>query len=396
VKILLGSSLYEPNIIGGAERVVQLLATSLRTLGHEVAVITTQPAGPAMQATLNGVSVHYVPVRNLYRPFAGDEPGILRKIAWRTVDSYNVWMTKAIGKIIDLEKPDVLNTHNLTGLSVAIWTAAHRRHVPIVHTLHDQYLLCHRGTMFKPPRNCVRRCIDCRLLTAPRKHQAKLVGVVVGVSKFILERHQRFGYFESAETKVIYNSALRHTPEFNAPRPARGRLRFGYLGQIIPSKGVHALIDAYQRAALPETELWIGGKIDSGYASGLQSKTRADGSIRWLGYTNPDVFFRDIDVLVVPSLWNDTAPLVILEAQSHGIPVLGANRGGIPELVPAGTGWLYDPGNDGALAAGLRECVRASRDLDAIQHACRTHALQAAASPWAEAYVQAYENSLKA
>ena len=72
-------------------------------------------------------------------------------------------------------------------------------------------------------------------------------------------------------------------------------------------------------------------------------QTKADKRIRWLGFVNQAQFFQEIDILVVPSIWHDTAPLVILEAYSHGIPVLGSNRGGIPELICPDTGWSMNP-----------------------------------------------------
>ncbi len=394
MKILLGSSLYEPNVVGGAERVVRQLASSFQALGHEVAVITTQPAGAREHRVIDGVGVHYLPVRNLYRPFAGTSPGAVRKILWRAIDSHNVLMRADLGRVLDAERPDVLNTHNLAGISVALWAEAWRRGLPIVHTLHDQYLLCHRSTMFRPPRNCLRRCLDCRLLTAPRKRAARLVAVAIGVSRFILERHREHGYFLGQPPKVIYNTALRKAPKLLYRPTAPRAFRFGFLGQIIPTKSVRELVEAFRRSGIDDAELLIAGKCDSEYARSLVHDTRADAHIRWLGYTEPEAFFPDIDVLVVPSLWNDTAPLVILESFGYGVPVLGAKRGGIPELVPPECGWLFDPDEPGSLPRALAVC-RASIDrLESMRQACVTHAQRVSAEPWAEAYVDAYRTAI--
>jgi glycosyltransferase involved in cell wall biosynthesis len=394
VKILLASSLYEPNIVGGAERVAQLLASAFRNLRHEVAVVTTQPSGAAAHSIVDGVSVHYLPVRNIYRPFAGRPAGVLRKILWRTLDSYNFLMKDALGRIIELERPEVLNTHNLTGLSAAIWTEAHARRVPIVHTLHDQYLLCHRSTMFKPPRNCVRQCLDCRLLTAPRKHESRLVSAVIGVSEFILKRHHDCGYFNSQVSTVIYNTAFRKAPRLPT-RPAKScALRFGYLGQIIPTKSVRELVEAFRSVRLDDAELWVAGKCDSTYAQSLEHDSKSDGRVRWLGFVDPEEFFRQIDVLVVPSQWHDTAPLVVLEAFGYGVPVLGAMRGGIPELVPPECGWLFDPGERDSLAGALGACARSAQRFDAMRTACFARAVRMSRAPWAEAYVTAFRDAV--
>ncbi len=393
MKILLASSLYEPNIVGGAERIVHLLAAALRDLGHDVAVVTTQPSGTASHSIVDGVSVHYLPVRNIYRTFT--EPvGVIRKIIWRTIDSYNFLMKGALGRIIDLEKPDVLNTHSFTGFSAAIWTEAHAHGVPIVHTLHDQYLLCHRSTMFRPPRNCERQCLDCRLLTAPRKRVSKLVRTVIGVSEFILKRHLDFGYFNSQVATVIYNTAVRKAPRLPS-RPAKScAVRFGYLGQIIPTKSVRELVEAFQAARLHDVELWVAGKCDSTYARTVELASKSDERIRWLGFVEPEEFFRHIDVLVVPSQWHDTAPLVVLESFGYGVPVLGAMRGGIPELVPRDCGWLFDPAARDSLAGALATCAGAAQRLDAMRTACFARAVRMVGAPWAEAYVAAFREAV--
>jgi glycosyltransferase involved in cell wall biosynthesis len=66
--------------------------------------------------------------------------------------------------------------------------------------------------------------------------------------------------------------------------------------------------------------------------------------VRFLGHVKPQEFFSEIDVLVVPSLWNEPMGRVVVEAYGMGVPVLGARRGGIPELIDDGvTGLLFEP-----------------------------------------------------
>jgi len=400
LKILLGSSLYEPYGVGGAEKVVRALAAALTVAGHEVAVITTQPQGAAEQRRIGDVTIHYVPVRNLYRPFGDSKPGGVSKALWRIIDSYNPLMTGPLESIISREAPDVVNTHNVAGLSVSLWGAARRRGIPIVHTMHDQYLLCHRSTMFKNGHNCARQCIDCRFLGAPRKRMSDRVDVAVGVSQFILDRHKLYGYFNSAESTVIYNPTLNDNPNLNETGHAVGQprdsdtVRLGFLGQIIPTKGLHELLAAFLRLGSIQAELWIGGRLDSSYASELQRQTASNPAVRWLGFVNPLDFFNDIDVLVVPSLWHDTAPLVILEAFNQGVPVLGSNRGGIPEFIDLNTGWLFDPGVPGALQRMLIECVQSTSKFKSMGQACITKARQLDTRTWAKDYLRAYQRAL--
>jgi glycosyltransferase involved in cell wall biosynthesis len=79
----------------------------------------------------------------------------------------------------------------------------------------------------------------------------------------------------------------------------------------------------------------------------------------WVDDAGRERFFADIDCLVVPSEWKEPAPLVITEAASRGVPVVAADIGGIPEIVPARSRpLLFPPGDAAALADRLRQFAR--------------------------------------
>jgi glycosyltransferase involved in cell wall biosynthesis len=358
-----------------------------------VVVVTTQPHGDACDREVGGIAVHYVPVRNLYRPFSQHRPTVIAQALWRLMDSYNFAMLPVLTRIFEHEAPDVINTHNMLGFSVAAWSAAQRLNVPIVHTMHDQYLLCHRSTMFKNGSNCARQCRSCLVMTSPRKQASRHVDVAVGVSSFILDRHKRLGYFASAESMVIYNTGVvdsvdpSHTVRRRAPG---GTMRFGFLGQLIPTKGVHALIDAFLTEQLMDAELWIAGRGQASYDYELRRRTQAAHNIHWLGYVKPTQLFENIDILVVPSVWHDTAPLVVLEAARHAVAVLGSNRGGIPELIRPSTGWTFDPDDPGALRNALIHCKQAPARVLEMGQAAMNEARQLNSSDWCNQYVGAF------
>jgi glycosyltransferase involved in cell wall biosynthesis len=391
VKVLLISALYPPNLCGGAEKVAHKLATELIHEGHQVVVVTTQPSGLARQQVVDGAMVYYLPLKNMYG-FGFSEPGPISKALWRVIDSYNLFMIPQLIRVIGREQPDVVNTHNIIGFSVAVWSAVRRLNIPLIHTLHDQYLLCHRSTMYKAERNCRRRCFDCRLLTSPRKAASSSVDGVIGVSKFVLDRHLQYGYFVGSIPTVIYNHGFGH--QSNEPVRAENNrpFRFGYLGQIIPSKGVSSLIAAFKEAKLPSAELLIAGNAEFAYGVELRRTTLTEPNVRWLGFVDPDQFLRGIDLLVVPSSWHDTAPLVILEAFNHGIPVLGSLRGGIPELINPATGWLFDPDQENALLQSLTQCYRSRDRLAAMSAACLARAQGIHDTKWSAEYVSAYQS----
>lgn len=282
--------------------------------------------------------------------------------------------------------PDVVNTHNITGFSPTIFSAIRRSGFPLVHTLHDQYLLCPKTTMYRNS-NCSKPCLSCKPYASLRSSQAH-TDLVVGVSKFILQRHRQFGAFENTPERVIYNSAPSWPSDIR--RSTAKPLRFGYLGQIRPTKGLHVLIQAFMEEQLTNAELHIAGKGDAEYETNLRQLTESHTNIRWLGYSESKSFLESIDILVVPSLWNDTAPLVVMEAYSAGRPVLASRRGGIPELVTPETGWTFDPDDKRELRTMLRRCWSNPDGLIKMGENAKSVAKSYSTDRFLDAYEEAY------
>lgn len=360
MKILMVNSLYEPHTVGGAEKVVKIISEELANHGHSVVVLTTQPKGRPTVELINGVKIYYVPIQNIYQPFAKRSTSFQPlKALWHGIDSYNPWMAKAIQNIIETETPDLIHTHNLAGFSVAAWTVSHRLKLPIVHTLHDHYLLCPKSTMFRNGRNCDNICVECRFYAQPRQFVSQKVDAVVGVSNYILSRHLALGYFPNARiSQVIFNPYIGpHTKRaYNIQLP----IRFGYLGRIHPIKGLETLIKAFANSE-HDFRLFIGGTGDSSYITSLK-RTESRPNIKWLGFVSPQDLLENIDVLVVPSLINEAAGMVVQEALAMGVPVLGSERGGIPELLGDG-GWLFEPNDYQNLTSILDKLTQNPNDI---------------------------------
>ena len=340
MKVVLINTLYDPHLLGGAERSVQFLAESLAKHGHVPVVISTNPNPGVREDRLNGVKLYYVAVKNLYSPFKKRDTFHPLRPFWHVIDTYNPLMARAIGDILDREAPDIVHTNNLAGFSVSVWAAAQRRKLPIIHTLRDYYLLCPRSTMFHKDRNCTTQCWYCRVYSIVRKLMSRYVDAVVGNSQFILNRHIHHGCFERTKVRKVIFSAYAAQ---SMPPPARtvngDALRLGFLGRLKPNKGITPLLDAVARLPGRDYQLWIGG-WDEGHLGGSYGME----NVFFLGFVDPELFFQHIDVLVVPSLWHDPLPRTIFEAYTHGVPVIASNRGGIPEIVDVGeTGFLFNP-----------------------------------------------------
>lgn len=392
MKIAIVSSLYEPHAHGGAERVAQSVAETLTGQGHRVEVICLGKGGRVESAAVNGVRVHYCPLRNLYWPFPVSRAGTAMKVAWHAVDAHNPAMARTVGALLDEIRPEVVNTHNIAGFSAAIWQAAERRGLPLVHTLHDHYLLCPYSTMYRNGANCARQCLRCRIATVPRRAMASRVDGVIGVSRFILERHLARGLFSRARTAVVHNG---YRPPGQAPaapaRAAGGPLRIGFLGSLVPSKGLDRLIDVFLRLPPRAAELRIAGAGDLQYEQLLKRRTASREEVRWLGVVRPEAFLPELDVLVVPSLYHEPLPRVVVEAFSHGVPVVAARRGGIPEMFRGDCGWLYEP-DEGRGLSGILTQILARRDaLEPMRAAARAAAREFSYEAMAAGYLAMYQ-----
>lgn len=326
--------------MGGAERVVQLLAEGLVKGGHQAVVVSTAPRHRPPQQ-INGITVYYLELRNLYWPFGGDNPNLLKPL-WHALDTYNPLMARQLGRVLDAERPTLVHTSNLAGFSVAVWHQAKSRKLPLVHTLMDYYLLCPRNTMYKAG-NCDIPCRTCSVYGLPRRHTSSLVDAVTGVSEFVLRRHERFGYFARTPIRrVIYNGYQASSiplPQKANPRP----LRFGYLGRLHPTKGIELVLRSLVSHAGKSWELWIAGKGSPSYEAQLKESYTLP-NVRYVGFVRPEEFLANVDVLVVPSVWNEPFGMVVIEAYAHGVPVIGSARGGLAEIIENGqTGFLFDP-----------------------------------------------------
>ena len=145
------------------------------------------------------------------------------------------------------------------------------------------------------------------------------------------------------------------------PRTSSASLRVAFLGSLIAVKGPHVLLEAWKR--IP-AELRAKGSLvlhgpaqhEPEYVARLQTLA-AEAGARILGPLDRSEVARalaSIDVLVVPSVWFENAPLVIAEALAAGTPLLVSDLGGMAELVEEGKGgWRFRTGDADDLAEKL-------------------------------------------
>jgi glycosyltransferase involved in cell wall biosynthesis len=354
MRVMILSALYPPLIYGGAEKAAWQLAEALAVQGDDVSVITLHPEKEETADTLNGVRIYRIPMDNLYWPFGREfkEPAI-KRLRWHIRDMWNTKTAARVGRILDIEKPEVVNSHLLVGFSTAVWREAKKRRIRLVHTLHDYYLMCPRVDMFGKGKTCETRCAQCKALTVSRKISSAGVDSLVSVSKYVLDAHKSRDYFPHVPSSVIYNiSALPRDAPPPTADPEPNHLVFGFLGRLDPFKGVRTVLEA---TGLLSTENWrlrIGGTGLEATVQNLKHEF-TDPRIEWLGFTNTDHYFRSIHIDIVPSLWADPLPYVVIESHLYGKPVIHSDSGGIPEAGALGRKTAIFPAGDSSTLAAI-------------------------------------------
>jgi glycosyltransferase involved in cell wall biosynthesis len=353
MRILLVNTAHPALVRGGAEAAVWDLARKLVERGHSVALVTHHPSWRNTLTEEDGIRHYRLGNRNLYYAFRPQRAPTPFRFLWHWLDSDNPLMGYAFRRILDREKPDIVNTHVLVGLSQGIWRTVKTRGIALVHYLHEYGVLCPRGSTFRNDSACRQPCKGCIFLTRKRQQLSMHVDTVIGVSDYTLQRHLEWGAFAGAHREVLPN--IFEGLAFHGRAPARiGPMRIGYFGRLVPDKGAHLLIEAVKRLPQSGWTLDIAGTGDSAYIESL--KKQAGANVRFLGWRKPQEVFSSLDMLVLPSLWPDPQPRVTFEAYMYGVPVIGSTAGGIPEEIWEGrTGWLFPAGSVQGLADILME-----------------------------------------
>lgn len=363
MRVLLANKFFYPN--AGAETVFFGTRDLLRGAGHEVIDF-------AMQSERNLESPYsrwFAPERNYDR-----QGSPLRQVSDAAASIYSIAARRAIRDLIKSHRPDVAHLHNIYHqLSLSIVDELSAAGIPTVLTLHDYKPVCPSYVLYterSPCRRCVQgsvahsvthRCVKGSLpasaTAAIEAVAARARGTYRQIDRFIAPSQfmadvMAEGGFDPNSVRVVPNF-LRVPP---APPQADASPRDGFLfvGRLEEVKGVRLMLDAWKQGP-PDVPLRILG---TGPLQGLvEDEAAASSSISYLGF-QPEARVRsELDsalALLVPSLWEENCPMAILEARERNCAVIGADRGGIPDLIEDGVDGLLCKAGD---ARALRDAV---------------------------------------
>jgi glycosyltransferase involved in cell wall biosynthesis len=268
-------------------------------------------------------------------------------------------------------RPQVVHVHNtFPAASPSIYAAAQAEGVPVVQTLHNYRFVCPAATAFRDGHACT----DCvgRSVPWPAVVHACVRGSrpQSAVAATTLTLHRALGTFNrringyialtSFQRQVMIDGGLpagqiRVIPNFLEPDPGIGgdrRTGVTFVGRLAREKGIAALLDAAK--IVPGVLRVIG----SGPCAPDVEQASSAGEIDYLGEGTRafvDDELRRTIALVLPSIWFEGFPLVLLEAYAAGTPVIASRIGSLVELIEDGvTGLLVDANDPNDLADGIR------------------------------------------
>jgi glycosyltransferase involved in cell wall biosynthesis len=374
MRIAIISSLFPPFAIGGAEQVASQLALALHRLGHHIDVISTcrrDQLGSGRYRTdeWEGIQVWRIAPLNLYWRFDKEagHPNRLVRAGWHTVDLWNPSILGPLRQVLDHVQPDVINTHNIDGLSPAVWRVARNRTGAIVHTLHDYHLVCPRATMQRRDGTiCEELCRFCRLYARYHRLFQRSVRVLVAPTSSIAGLHREAGWTEPT-IEIIRNGvdvdAIR-LPDVSPSDP----LRVLFMSRLEREKGCEMLLAVM--SSLREcagVQFHVAGR--GNYEGRFSDLARRSANVVWHGFVTGAQKLELLsmsDVFLQISQCRENAPLSLLEAKKCGLYVVGTRVGGIPEDIDsAEAGQLIPPGDTEQLSKTLRmlaETRQALRD----------------------------------
>lgn len=328
--IVLPELLPVPPVQGGAvEHWVDEAGRRMKRAGRRLAMVS-RPAGVVGEEGIEYIGIPWTPTERFFHR-------IKERVTWRNplrylakiqnVFSYGTRVARAVRDF------DVIYLHNEPNLLLFLDKQPGQN---IVLHMHNDHLSMR---LFRP---------------FYRKALAKADRVIC-VSDYI--RRQAVAHFPEYADRfvVVFNAtdpdvftpygdkALRQLDGIVSIEPDKRYLL--YVGRLTPVKGVHVLVEAFQEIhrQMPDTRLIItgssffGGAAKTAYESSLVKLAEpVSDAIVFTGYLPHEklkYLYSAVDLIVLPSVWQDPCPLVVLEAMASGTCLVSSAVGGIPEVV---------------------------------------------------------------
>jgi glycosyltransferase involved in cell wall biosynthesis len=380
MKVLLVNKFLYPN--GGSETYIFKIGDALKAKGHQVQYFGMEHEGRCVGNRV-GAYTSDMDFHNASK---------LTKLTYPLKTIYSREARQKIRLVLDDFAPDVVHLNNFNYqltpsiiLEIVKWRKQTGRKCRIVFTAHDYQLVCPNHMCNNPGtrQNC-EKCLTGSFMNCTRGkciHGStaksfigtleasfwKLNGVYKYIDTFIccsefmktkLDTNPLFAPKTVALHNFIDEISWVETPKEDY---------ILYFGRYSEEKGVRTLIEAARR--LPEVNFIFAGK------GPLEDLLQGIDNIQNVGFKSGDELsdlVRKARASVYPSEWYENCPFSVMESQLYGTPVIGADIGGIPELIKAGrTGLLFRAGDVDALCDAIHRMWQDDAGAKQMHEECR-------------------------
>ena len=353
MRILMINKFLYPN--GGSETYIFKLGDYLKSQGHEVQYFGMEHKGRCVGNRVNA----YTSDMDFH------EGSKLAKLTYPLKTIYSSEARKKLGLVLNDFKPDVCHLNNFNYqltpsiiLEIQKWRKEGNK-CRIVFTAHDYQLVCPNHMCNNPNtgENC-EKCLGGHFLNCVKGKciHGSTARSVIGMLE--AEFWKRNGAYNYIDTMICCSKFLKTKMDSN-PLFAQKTIALHnfvdkvewkdtckkeyalYFGRYSKEKGIETLIQVCKQ--LPDIPFVFAG------TGPLESELSGIPNVRNVGFQRGkalEKLIREARFSIYPSEWYENCPFSVMESQMYGTPVLGADIGGIPELIEAGkTGTLFESGN---------------------------------------------------
>lgn len=420
MKVLLVLHQFFPDFSAGTEVLTYGVARELIRQGHEVYIFTGFPGKKELPDedrfdaySFDGIQIYRF--HHAYTPMGGQTTLLSLDYDNRLAASY-------FAKVLADIKPDVVHFFHMFRLGSGLVDKAAEMGIPSFMTVTDFWAICPTIQLLLPDSsvcngphgqsgNCIKHFgmiqfprlakslmstipdtgfdflarISIRWPLVPEKYRRELEAIGARV-------HTNVSRLNQLQKIIVSTSIMRETLlRFNV-KPERvvqlafgvnfevvsnrvkspGLLKIGFIGGLVQHKGCHLLIEAFKELPAGCASLAIYGDEQGypEYAKQLKLMANGDHLIQFRGvFDNCEIstVLAGFDVLVVPSLWQENSPLVVLSAHACRCPVIASDLAGLSETVQHDkNGLLFEAGNKAALARQLFRLIDDTSLIDRL------------------------------
>jgi glycosyltransferase involved in cell wall biosynthesis len=349
----------------GAERVQDLLAGYLPEVGYEAAFACVKPNRFPEVRKFRNAPLYSLPMRSRLDFSCG------RKLA----------------TLIRDEQFSIVHAHTPRSLMVAD-QAARLAKVPLVYHVHSP--------AGRDSTRWFRNMTNAWLERHAAHRASRLIAVSPSVRRYMIEQG-----FLASHVICVPNGVPTIDVRPRTATPSTWTL--GMVALFRPRKGIEILLEALKLARRDGNDVRlraIGPFETPAYEAevkALAKKLGVAAAIEWTGFTtNIAAELAEVDALVLPSLFGEGLPMVVLEAMAAGLPVIASDVEGVPEaVVDRENGLLVQPGDAASLAAAIDELTSGLVDYTGLsRNAQQRHAERFSAEAMASHVAEVYDQVL--